>query len=403
MRPRSQTARKSLLTSSAWFTPNHATLARATATMAWLFASWNEIRVVGNLALVDVALIVSFGFLLLDPTMIARSLWNRGFRRPLAAIALIGAAGSVQSAFFGAGFAHAQFVATTIITAGVVATTLRTMTDLHRALRSFLIGCLVSTGFMLGEFNDNVRASGLADHPNTAGFVLALGVVSGWFLLETAETRLARVVFAVASIWVAFGVLLTGSRSAAASVVLIAISVGWSAIRRLNASSTKLGVGVIVLLAGWSSAQALPGVRRSIVGGESVGTSNEGRRDLVSAAWDSIRADPFVGDGFESIRLTHSLPAGLWAGLGLLGLAAAFTIYTDLGLRVLSPRWPSRERVVLSAPALSFSRRSSMVLLVSLTLQTNLADRFLWMVLAGVAAMTSLEGSRAETDSGIDP
>lgn len=240
------------------------------------------------------------------------------------------------------------------------------LSDRHLAatIQAFILGCAVSGiaavaqyryGFVIpgSELTSGLRAPGLAQHVNDQGGALAVAFAMAVAFLAIDKTK-RRIVYLVAAVGAAVGLMLSGSVTGMLSAIAAAVLVILR--QRFSVRST-----VIALIAAFGSykvgsyfmAQTAEGegadpITRFLMATGQQGTAEQNtlssRLDTMRKGWDWIGENPFIGRGFSSAQSiavhgtpVHNILLGYWAAGGLL-VVVAVTVLVGRGVYVAFKR-----------------------------------------------------------------
>jgi hypothetical protein len=236
---------------------------------------------------------------------------------------------------------------------------------------SALIGVLGVWGiYILGAKKDIViagRASGLTFHPNVFGYVCAILVPIGIYLLITARNKVAQIFCIFATILLIYAIHLSGSRASILAVMASAL-VWLPNPFRLKVQRTELAVlitGILcaaglvfyVVLNDQPFDEANSAFGRLIGNNTAVEKSNEARIGVLSSALDEFENAPFFGKGFlVRARYSHNTYVNLLEAGGLVSITGMLMWWMGMS----RCWWQMRRRALLEA------RRHEFILLLTL-------------------------------------
>ncbi len=226
---------------------------------------------------------------------------------------------------------------------------------------------LTTVSKLTGAATLNLRATGLAGHPNHLGLTCALAVPVAVFGLVNGSRR-TKALYGVAVFLLGFAVMISGSRTAllvgAVGAALTALVVA-----RGTARLALLAVVALAMASGGIAGAALTGVSagayeetdalaRFDPSSQSGRISIEARAELRERAIDQIEARPLTGVGFQEINTSHTIYLQLLASGGLL----AFSAFMLFVVGALAVSWrlvrrrslPGPERRLVLALGVSF-------------------------------------------------
>jgi O-antigen ligase len=239
----------------------------------------------------------------------------------------------------------------------------RTLEEVDRLLRAFLLGVLIVTasGFLGYGFEtfsqQGERIGGQAGNPNNLGFNLVVGIPVALSLLYTARSYLAKAVLAGASLFMLFGIGATLSRSAMLAIpvmgVLFVLRFRPTQLIRVAIPVALLAsAGVLFMpdaVADRIATLSPTGARQddSII--SRVGTNTLALRAFAENPLIGIGQQRFLGyaieHGLPSANVVHHAWLEVAAEQGLLGLVP-FTLVTILVWRDFgrSVRWARQSK-----------------------------------------------------------
>lgn len=249
------------------------------------------------------------------------------------------------------------------------------------------------------------RYGGPLGHPNTLGYVTALGFGLCLHYATSARTLLGRLAAVFGLVLHASAALVSGSRSA-----LIAITIGWLIITALaprRMIGRLLGLPVVCALAIWGISSApivravLPVNPAARLAASLSGTvefaADQSRKADLEAARDLIERDPFTGYGMDNVGTElaptvgftlHNTVLQSWMAGGLLAAVGAIWLYGATLLlcwRAIRLRHPLAPGLVAAAVAF---------ILMDLV-QPHIYARFKWLTAALLAAAVREAGAVA--------
>ena len=255
------------------------------------------------------------------------------------------------------------------------------------------------------------RYGGPLGHPNTLGYVTALGFGLCLHYAISAPTRFQRLAAVVGLMLHAAAVLVSGSRSA-----LITMAVAWMIVTALaprRMTGRLVGLPILCVLAVWGISAA-PLIRAVLpvnpaariaesVSSNTEFTADQSRKADLQAARDLLERDPFTGYGMENVGTELAPTVGFtlhdtilqsWMAGGLLAAIGAVWLYGAtllLGWRAIRLKHPLAPGLV--AAAVGF-------ILMDLV-QPHFYARFKWLTaIMLVAAVREAEAGRKRDMAG---
>ena len=239
---------------------------------------------------------------------------------------------------------------------------------------AYVLGSVVSVAYGLvdGLTTGSGRYVGLTEHPNLLGYTCLFGLALVPFIV--AHTPLPNRWMALfAGAVCAYGIWISGSRAALASILVVAVV--FPALKRSVLAGLALLVGfaaVLVfsdrLLSSTSKGNALG----RLLGAGSASESNAVREQAAEKAINIFWSHPLVGQGFTADPLeAHIIYLQILAAFGIFGLAFYLLVLWTTVRPLLAVPPPSN---LLALPALSY--------MVVGFISPQLWDRFIWVPLA---------------------
>lgn len=253
------------------------------------------------------------------------------------------------STTLGQSFTYAQLAALVYVLWDAI----RTHDALRAAMQAYVLGSCVTVvslfaDYLTGGTGYGVRFSTGSFEVNSLGFVLGAAIPFAWYLAVGPSSRPARKFLTILNLTyipvAVVAVMLTGSRSAVASLVPGLVYVGvW--LVRLGMSRGLLAVIVLAAVGFFLASQALVPERTlerlSTTGSAITAGDFGGRLETWRAAYDTFREHPIGGIGsgtFETLgteKAAHNVALRFLAEIGLvgLGLFVAIVALTASGVR----------------------------------------------------------------------
>jgi O-antigen ligase len=346
-----------------------------------LAAPWNAVRISPSVTLADGLLFACFVLAVLRPA-----------RRSPPPPALIGAATGIGLVIIGGVIAsiaagtEALGPAVKYATAslGVMAVVTAMEPEVRHVrlwLAAFATGAALSGVF--GLVNDASgllgRELGLTTHPNHLGLASCLGVFAALGAAEPTHRmawKLAAWTLVAAN---TVAVISSGSRAALlgllAGGVLVAVALGRRFPRQMIAAGAVSAALMVLVLPQLSENNALARLLRQGAGVESAAAADELRRSAIERGFESIAANPWIGNGFPELLAAHNIYVQAVVAGGVLGLAGIVVLTSTALVRVLSLyRSATVTAVALAAATVGY--------LTCGLFQNILFDRYVWVILA---------------------
>lgn len=365
-----------------------------------LALAWNEIRFTGFMALSDVFLLA--GAILVLPTVLTTSGIGRlRWATPMILPGLVITFGGVLSTALAdnpsASLANlSRFALAAVIVPLIISLTITSQTAIRRVTDAWMASVTVSVfyaAFLEVPFFG--RVSGLAQHPNHLALtcVLAFGPALSMAL---SRHRVQQIGFMALSVFFAYGVYLSGSRSGAvglAATILLTVAL------KRNARLTLAGVAAVLImfvaiLSGWVKLDPEGDLARLVdIDSAQVANSNLDRQQRLNEQIAEIRENPIVGLGFENALDSHNLVLQLWGASGVAGLVGLVLLVRASIIRPVRLLWlgsyTSSEEGVLLGLIAGFGG-----FLAADFFQNALWERYFWLFPALTAVYLASERAR---------
>lgn len=266
-----------------------------------------------------------------------------------------------------------------------------TAQQLTRFLVLLLLSSTLTSSWALTHVDGELgRPGGLSGHPNHLALVCLAAVGPALMLsLVRGYSRAWKLGAWAAATIIVGGIVVSGSR--AGLVGLLAAVVVTGVLLRDLRLRVRIAVGGVAVAAAallvFGGLTAENSVRRLLGATSSTAASDAIRQSAFDAMMDEIRTAPVTGVGFAEPLRGHDAYLQLWAAGGLLGLAGAGVLLAVAAAvfrslrRVPPPRSLGDASLPLFASTVSLSG-----LLVALAFQNLLWGRYLWVMVALVAA-----------------
>lgn len=237
------------------------------------------------------------------------------------------------------------------------------------------------------------RASGLTVHPNHLGIVCAMALPITATQALTATSPRRRILHAILSILIVFGLLASGSRAAFVAAIAGMIVLATMLFRTRRRALLWLGIGTLVavllaLVVATVTSRHFITIER-LLGSESVGSANSTRLAAYQQAVTGFIGSPLVGVGFQVVRQAHDVYLQLLQAGGLFALVL-FVALVILMLRMalsLSNAADLQFEVNLLVRALTVSVA---VFVVNGLFENQISDRFLYIPFGLILAVNAL-------------
>lgn len=238
----------------------------------------------------------------------------------------------------------------------------------------YVLGCVVSVAYGLvdGQTTGSGRYVGLTEHPNILGYTCMFGLALIPFIVAHTPPP-SRWIPLLAGAGCAYGIWVSGSRAALATILVVAVV--FPALKRsvlaglaLLASLATVLIFLDQLLSNTSKGNALG----RLLGYGSSSQSDQVREQAAEKAINVFWSHPLVGQGFTSDPLqAHIIYLQILAALGIFGLAFHLLVLWTTVRPVLDVPTPSN---LLALPALAY--------VVVGFISPVLWDRYVWVPLA---------------------
>ncbi|MBA2559469.1 MAG: O-antigen ligase family protein [Propionibacteriales bacterium] len=240
------------------------------------------------------------------------------------------------------------------------------------------LGLADIAGQLLGYSPIDRRQPGLTDHPNNLGVVCVMALPVAAYLL-----RFRRLAAAMLIVLLGAGVLLSGSRGAQAGAgfALAVLTVARPELRRRIPTMAAALVATLAMCIAVAPRSLDP--LRSLVrfSSEAAADSDVARSMSLEQAKSDILRDPIAGVGLRVVLDAHNIYLQLLAAGGVV-LLVTVGVYC---CGVLRAGWRARAHTPLAANV----TLALVVWLVMGIFQNQLTERYLYVLVAAVAAMSA--------------
>ncbi|HEV2068625.1 MAG TPA: O-antigen ligase family protein [Acidimicrobiales bacterium] len=284
----------------------------------------------------------------------------------------------------------------------VVALGVRNLQQLQRLSALFVVSASIGSFFGLLEFlgitdvasrlsdfsgfaYNGGRPAGFTAHPNQLGLISVLAFPFAMELFRRNRMWAASLLLLLT------GVMISGSRTALAGLLVAAIVTVWVRGTLTTARLLKGAVALVFVGAMATAAGVDVTLDRVFSGDDAVSEATEARTDSVRTALDDIRAHPLTGVGFGGNA--HSLYIQIVQGGGILALAG-FAWFAQRTLRLA--------RAVRARPLANAAGASMTTWLITGVVHPGLYERYLYVPAGIVLGVHILVRRRTSTSGATD-